>query len=139
MDTQICTCSHRGRWTSRAALVLAALSLVTAGTGTAVAATGGTFVLGRPNTTTTPTNLTNTNGTALGLTSKAGTPSLFVSNTVKVGNFNADLLDGLDSTAFALKSKPLAPWSGYSVMVAGTTCPPGTSSVTGVGRYGAED
>lgn len=71
------------------------------GTGTAVAATGGTFLLGKSNSASTPTSLTNSSGTALVLNSKSGTPPLKVNNTTKATNLNADQLDGIDSTKFA--------------------------------------
>ncbi len=80
------------------AALAVAITLV-GGTGIATAATGGTFLLGRSNYATTRTNLTNTEGTALALTSKTGTPPLAVSNSTKVSRLNSDLLDGLDSTA----------------------------------------
>lgn len=79
-----------------AAGVVAGMAL----TGTAVAATGGSFLLGRSNTAGAATVLTATSGTALSLRTKASTtPPLAVSNGTKVANLNADRLDGLDSTA----------------------------------------
>jgi len=72
------------------------------GTGTAVAATGGTFLLGKSNSASTPTSLTNSSGTALVLNSKSGTSPLKVNSTTKATNLNSDQLDGLDSTKFAL-------------------------------------
>lgn len=74
------------------------------GSGTAYAATGGKFILGKSNAATSTTTLTNTRGTALALNSKAGTPSLRVNRTTKVPNLNADLLDGLDQSRLALSS-----------------------------------
>lgn len=73
--------------------------ILAAAAGTAVAATGGTFVLGRSNTATTTTVLANTGGTALSLSSPSGRAPLAVSNSVKVARLNADQLDGLDSAA----------------------------------------
>ena len=77
----------------------AALTIGVGGVG--YAATGGNFILGQANSASTTSSLHNPYGTALSLTSNAGTPALRVSNAVKVGNLNADLLDGLNSTAFA--------------------------------------
>jgi hypothetical protein len=71
------------------------------GTGTAYAANGGIFRLGRSNSATVTTTLTNTRGTALQLNSKAGQPSLRVNRSTKVPSLNADLLDGADSGSFA--------------------------------------
>lgn len=67
-------------------------------TGTAYAATGGTFILGRANGASTTTSLSNSGGTALSLGGGLGKPALAVNNTVKVPRLNADLLDGLDSS-----------------------------------------
>ena len=58
--------------------VAGAATALVLGTGTAYAATGGTFVLGHANRAGTATSLTNPNGTALSLHSKAGVPSLRV-------------------------------------------------------------
>lgn len=83
---------------------IGAVMALVIGSGTAVAATGGKFILGMSNSATTTTKLTDSRGTALSLTSKAGTPSLAVSSTTKVTRLNADRLDNLDSTSFALTS-----------------------------------
>jgi hypothetical protein len=87
------------------ATVVAYLALVVAvGGGTAYAATGGTFVLGKANSATTTTALTRTTvGAPLSLVAKAGSAPLAVNSTVKVTRLNADLLDGKDSTAFQPK------------------------------------
>jgi hypothetical protein len=87
------------------ATVVAYLALVVAvGGGTAFAATGGTFVIGKANKETTTTSLTRTTaGAPLTLVAKAGSAPLAVSSTVKVAKLNADLLDGKDSTAFQPK------------------------------------
>lgn len=85
-----------------AAFAVGVVTTLVVGSGTAVAATGGNFLLGKANTASTTTSLKNANGTALSLTSKAGTPSLKVSNATKVPNLNADRLDGYDGTQFAL-------------------------------------
>jgi hypothetical protein len=70
------------------------------GSGTAYAATGGNFKLGGKNTATSVTSLVNSQGTALKLTSKAGTAPLAVTSGTKVANLNADRLDGLTSVQF---------------------------------------
>ncbi|MCX6418580.1 MAG: hypothetical protein NTU50_03930 [Actinobacteria bacterium] len=82
--------------------------LVAGGTGTAYAANGGTFRLGQSNSATATTKLTNTKGTALKVISKAGTPPINVgTNSTKVPYFNADKLDGKDSSQFQTKITPL--------------------------------
>lgn len=72
-------------------------------TGTAVAATGGTFVLGRTNSASSQTLLTSTaaTGPILALSvSRAGQTPLAVSPSAgKATHLDADELDGLDSTA----------------------------------------
>jgi hypothetical protein len=75
-------------------LVISLVALGVAASGTAYAATGGTFILGRANTAGAVSSLKNSAGTALSLTSKAGTPPLAVGNTVQVPNLNASEVGG---------------------------------------------
>jgi deazaflavin-dependent oxidoreductase (nitroreductase family) len=111
---------HRSHRPS-AATVISLVALVFAMGGTAVAATGGNFILGKANTATSVSSLTNTKGTALKLSSTATTPPLAVSNSVQVPNLNASELDGHTSGAFlpatgtAANSSALGgtPASGY--------------------------
>ncbi|MCW2544059.1 MAG: hypothetical protein JWM40_1611 [Frankiales bacterium] len=79
--------------------LVAYTALFLALSGTAYAATGGTFVLGRGNTATAPTGLTSSAGTPMVLNAKTGYAPLAVNSTTKVNRLNADLLDGLDSAA----------------------------------------
>jgi hypothetical protein len=79
---------------------LGAITALTLGGGTAYAATGGTFVLGRANTATTTTTLTDSAGTPLALNAKAGSAPLTVNSAKTVTNLSADRLDGLSSTSF---------------------------------------
>ena len=81
------------------ATVIAYTALFFAMSGTAVAATGNTFITGRSNVATTVTTLTDSAGTPLSLAARSGYAPLAVNSTVKVGRLNADLLDGLDSTS----------------------------------------
>jgi hypothetical protein len=83
-----------------AATIISLVALFFAMGGTAVAATGGNFILGKANTATSVSSLTNTKGTALSLSSTATTPPLKVSNSVQVPNLNASELDGQTSSAF---------------------------------------
>lgn len=82
------------------ALALSLAALVVAMSGTAYAATGGDFILGKANTATSVTSLSNTKGTALSLSSTATKPPLTVSNSVQVPNLNVSELDGQTSSAF---------------------------------------
>lgn len=75
----------------------------------ALAATGDSFILGQSNTASTTTTLTRTtNGTALAVNAQPGQQPLRVNSTVKATNLNADLLDGLDSTRFATRTRMMA-------------------------------
>lgn len=117
---------------------MGAVMALVIGSGTAYAATGGKFVLGQANKAGKTTTLTSKSGTALSLKSKAGAPSLTVNQSTKVPNLNADLLDGLDASSFALASGSVkaydAPAIGYSLdgdqlnewFVAEARCPTGT-------------
>ncbi len=78
------------------ALVALFLSL----SGTAYAATGGNFLLGKANKASAVTSLSNKKGTALSLSSSSSAPPLTVSNGVQVPNLNASELDGEPSSAF---------------------------------------
>lgn len=73
---------------------------VTVAGGTAVAATGGTLLLGRSNTSGAQTNLANTgSGPVLSLSARSGQAPIGVSAAAgKATNLNADKLDGLDGT-----------------------------------------
>lgn len=88
---------HLNRPAAFAAGVFATLVL---GAGTAVAANGGSLVLGHNNAETAATTLTNTHGTALALKAKAGHAPLTVNNTTEVKHLNADLLDGKSASDF---------------------------------------
>lgn len=89
----------------RHSTVVAYVALFLSLSGTAYAATGGTFVLGHTNKAGTVSTLqrTTTNGAALRvLTRQSSNPPFAVNGTGKVANLNADRLDGLDSTALRL-------------------------------------
>jgi hypothetical protein len=87
--------------------------------GPAIRATGGNFILGQANTAATTTILSSSvaartlslqnpsaaaGASALGLVVAAGRPPFLVNSSVKVQKLNADLFDGLNSTAFARKT-----------------------------------
>jgi len=82
------------------ATVISVVALFIAMSGTAVAATGGNFILGKSNTATAESSLTNMRGSALKLTSKAASPPLEVSNSIQVPNLNASELGGMPANAF---------------------------------------
>jgi hypothetical protein len=124
---------------SKASFVAGAAAALVLGSGTAFAATGGKFILGKPNAATTVTTLTNNYGSALTLNSKAGQPSLRVNRNVKVPNLNSDLLDGLDQSAFARSAMRTGSFFGAGStgsspdeIIAVASCPNGTV-VTGGG------
>jgi hypothetical protein len=89
---------------SKASFAAGAAAALVLGSGTAFAATGGNFLLGKANTASAVTTLTNGYGTSLYLKSKTGTPSLAVNSKSKVANLNADYLDNKDISAFALST-----------------------------------
>jgi hypothetical protein len=83
-----------------AAFAAGVFSTLVLGAGTAVAANGGSLVLGHNNAETTGTTLTNSHGTALTLNGATGHPPLKVNNPTKVKNLNSDLLDGKSAGDF---------------------------------------
>jgi hypothetical protein len=80
--------------------------LVLAGNTIALATTGQGFITGRSNTASTLTSLTRTtSGTALKVTTKrAGNAPFAVNGTGKVTHLNADMVDGIDSSALRTHS-----------------------------------
>jgi hypothetical protein len=105
-------------------MAVALLALFVALSGVGIAATGGNFILGTPNTATSPTELTAsgaastsalkltnnntaTGSTALELNVPAGKAPMKVNSRTKVTNLNADLLDGLESTAWVRRGVAL--------------------------------
>ncbi len=105
--------------------VVAYVALFFAMGGTAVAATGSTFITGRGNSATTTTTLTNSGGIPLSLAARAGSAPLVVNSTVKVGRLNADLVDGLDSTNLQRRVSGSCPSGQVMIAVVasgGVTC-----------------
>jgi hypothetical protein len=82
------------------ATVISLVALFFALSGTAVAATGGNFILGKSNTAASVSSLTNSNGTALSLSSTSTAPPLTVSNSVQVPDLNASMLGGIAASKF---------------------------------------
>jgi len=115
------------------AIAVSVAALVVALSGTSYAATGGTFLLGGANSATALSSLSNSNGTALRLSSKNGTPPLTVSNGVQVPKLNASELGGTPAAGFmqgtgSADSGNLAITGPGEGLITGSA----TSSVTGV-------
>jgi hypothetical protein len=82
------------------AIAISLVALAFAMSGTAYAATGGTFILGRANTANRVSSLSDSKGTALHLSAGHGKPPLTVSNSVRVPNLNASKLGGIPASGF---------------------------------------
>lgn len=119
--------------------VASTLALFLVLSGTAYAANGGSFLLGRSNTASTTTTLSNTGSSSvLKLTAKSGQRPLTTNSTRTAVNLSADRLDGLDSTAFARSTGKTGYIIGYNEGFgdASATCPSGTQ-LTGGGGFAA--
>lgn len=133
-------CTRPGHQSARtnAALALGIASLLLTTSGIAYAAGTG-LVLGRSNEARKTTELSSKRGEPLSLVAPAGQAPLAVNSQQLVDSLNADLLDGLEAEAFA-RADDLPPnLTGWTIMVAGSSCPDGSEVVGLGGRYGAED
>lgn len=81
---------------------VAIVSLLFGGAGFADAATGGAFILGKPNSETTQSSLSDKHGTPLSLTAPRGDAPLAVNRTVQVKNLNAEYVGGFRATQLAV-------------------------------------
>lgn len=108
----------------------------------ASASNGGAWLLGRSNTESATTTVTNSAGTPLSLNSKSGTPPMTVNRSTKVTNLNSDLVDGYSATAFAMRSAKsgIVYGDGYADLdgdgvadLTGAKCPTGTIIAGGGG------
>jgi hypothetical protein len=88
------------RISTAAALATGALVAVVLTPGSAVAASAKSVLLGRINSTTATTSLSNSNGTPLALSAGKGQAPLKVNSSRTVTNLSADRLDGLSSGSF---------------------------------------
>jgi hypothetical protein len=100
------------------AMAVALLALFLNVAGVTYAASGGTLILGRSNTASSTTSLTaspkkgtalsvknlNRSGSAASFAVRGSAAPFTVNSSTKVGNLNADRLDGLNSSAFQSKS-----------------------------------
>jgi hypothetical protein len=129
---------------------MGAVMALVIGSGTAYAATGGKFILGKSNTAGKTTTLTSKNGAALSLNSPLGAPPLKVNRSITVPNLSSDLLDGMDQSQFALASGTVkaydAPAIGYDLdgsgkpetFIAEASCPAGTRRTGGGATDGTD-
>lgn len=134
---------------SKTSFAMGAVVALVLGSGTAYAANGGNFLLGKTNYAGQATVLKNANGTALVLNSKAGTPPLAVNSTTRVRRLNADLLDGRDQAGYALTAGNTGAFDFASeavdsdnngqvdLLLASAACPPGTRRTGGGGFDGS--
>jgi hypothetical protein len=83
-----------------APIVISLAALLLAMSGTAVAATGGDFLLGKSNTAATVSSLTNSKGTALSLTAGPTAPPLTVSNNALIPKLNASFVGNIPASGF---------------------------------------
>ena len=99
---------------------IVAVVLVLVGSGTAFAASGGTFILGRANSASSQTNLSNVgSGPVLSLSARTGQPPIAVSSSAgKATNLNADKLDGFDGAQFQRRIAGTCP-THYSIRAIG--------------------
>jgi len=100
--------------------IVAVAAFVVLCSGTAVAATGGSFILGRANSASSQTNLSNSgSGPVLSLSTRAGQAPLAVSSSAgKAPNLNADKLDGFDGAQFQRRIAGTCP-THYSIRAIG--------------------
>ena len=124
--------------------VVAGVALVVGLGGVGYAATGGNFILGGANSANRTSNLSSSAGSALFLSAPSTAAPFGVSNSVKVARLNADLVDGLDSSAFQRKgaivrvSAPtFTPSEGPINRQARATCAAGEHAVGGGGHVTA--
>jgi hypothetical protein len=123
--------------------------VLTGGGAAAYAANGGSLLIGRSNSATATTTLTNSAGIPMKLVAKPGYPPLTVNSTKTVPYLSADRLDGLSSGSFALAGGQTGSVTGASdwldwdddgtaneadgVIVSWADCPAGTK-LTGGGN-----
>ena len=123
---------------------IAASAIVVSGAGVGYAANGGSFLLGRVNDATQTTTLNNSASTPLKLVGPAAKAPMVVSSDAKVNRLNADLVDGLDSSAFQRKGAivregetTFTPSEGPINRQSRAFCQPGEHAVGGGGHISA--
>jgi hypothetical protein len=100
------------------AVTFGAAGLVAGGLGVAVASSGGVFILGEHNATTSVTTLSNSKGSALSLKSKHGTAPFTVNSGKVVKHLNSAKVGG--SSASQLKTSGSGAATNYSLSVGAT-------------------
>ena len=123
---------------------IAASAIVVSGAGVGYAANGGSFLLGRVNDATQTTTLNNSASTPLKLVGPAAKAPMVVSSDAKVNRLNADLVDGVDSSAFQRKGAivregetTFTPSEGPINRQSRAFCQPGEHAVGGGGHVAA--
>ena len=125
-------------------IAVGVIATLVIGSGTAYAANGGTFRLGKSNKATKLTTLSNSKGTPLSLKAGRNKAPLKVNSRKRVVKLNADQVDGKSASAFALASGKTgvivalggdedSPGPNYAYAVAVATCPKGTLLTGGGG------
>jgi hypothetical protein len=113
------------------ALVAAAIVAVPTA---ANAANGGSWLLGRSNSESATTTVTNSAGTPLSLNAKSGYAPLKVNSSKTVTNLSADKVDGLSSGSFARAAGKTGIITDKNLDDAyGAVCPSGTFATSGGG------
>lgn len=111
--------------------VVAYLALLVALSGTAVAADGGVFLLGRKNIETQPATLIDRNGPTVNFRSPSGTAPFTVNQATRVDGLNADQLDGLHASAFQRKLEATVVTADVFNYNGSVQCPSGWTAVGG--------
>jgi hypothetical protein len=81
-------------------VIIVTVAVLLGGAGFASAATGGTFILGRPNSQTSTARLVDSRGTPLSLSAPKSKAPLAVNRSTMVTNLNAQYLGGMTASAF---------------------------------------
>lgn len=113
------------------ATVVAYLALLVAMSGTAAAATGQPFILGKRNSESRPSTLTSSQGPALKLQVRADRPPMAVNSTARVSRLNADYLDGLSSSDLQKKLEVKVVTQPTSAYTNSAQCPSGWIALGG--------
>ena len=90
----------------------AAAIVLTGGGVAAYAANGGSLLIGRSNSATAVTTLTNSAGTPLSVKAKSGYPPFLVNSSRPVTNLNADWIDGINGVNLVQRTGPYSATTG---------------------------
>jgi hypothetical protein len=119
---------------SKSVVAIGLGAIVIIGSGSAVAATGHNLILGHKNSATKTTTLSDSKGTPLSLKARKGHAPFAVNSSKVVTHLNADLLDGLSSSALQRKITGKCAAGTAATAVSGTslTCTAVTAPTTNV-------